>query len=831
MDQTEIANFTQALSQLGATLRSNAGAVGQSMARLRTEMQRGTGTIQSNAAALQRLMSDFEGLDEAARKSTAGQAMLAEQTRMASQVMRDASGQLSAGLLKGGLTEAIDYVSKQLFTSIGNYQEGASGIQAAFNNQNAAIESQIRVLERLSSGAALTAETLMLIPNPMARLGALAAGAVAGLADFAKGLSETQKQAFQVFQKEMVITGQSFDIMQKSGLLLQSGFSDARAVAGSLQLNMDELARTVSQNKKELSDFGGSVTGGVRRLKQVGDAFTRLASQGTDLRKDLEYAGYSQQEQTEGMIDYMDMLNRTGRLRGMSDEQIAKQGAEYLKNLKAISAYTGEDAKQAQARAQAASEQLAVQAKLRKSQDPQAMEKFQAMIKMMPKDMEKGMQQMVAFDGTVVDKNLNILFAQSPTRKRMLDEAYADLSSGLYTQEELQARQEKRMKANAKALEDEALAMGPSLGVANLATGQLGEVVTMAQNQVKESQKGQASLIDQLGTTTEQMKMFSQQVDATGKAIDPLRESAIRASRAMREDLPSFIQATGNAMNEYIQNTFAKQGVDGMAKAIQAANKEAIKLIQEGAKAVASDTTKPVLGPGGRVAEAISGAVDYLIEATKKLSSASGNLLRATERLPGRAGGTPGTGKLIEDFGSGQLLIGHGREGMFTEDQLLNLVKGVNSSGIVSGMQAMAEKNSANFSAMYEKLATSVVQEPKTEINVAAPTPQSDNFQNIGNQLKDSFTQSMAAFQQQKLQITNPVTDETESKILVETIQEAFAGQNGFNQMLSNLKGQLETDSGQQIAVLKEQVTKLEDLLSAMQDNVDYSKRIADNIA
>jgi len=224
-------------------------------------------------------------------------------------------------------------------------------------------------------------------------------------------------------------------------------------------------------------------------------------------------------------------------------------------------------------------------------------------------------------------------------------------------------------------------------------------------------------------------------------------------------------------------------------------------------------------------------AVDYLIEATKKLSSASGNLLRATERLPGRAGGTPGTGKLIEDFGSGQLLIAHGREGMFTEDQLLNLVKGVNSSGIVSGMQAMAEKNSANFSAMYEKLATSVVQEPKTEINVAAPTPQSDNFQNIGNQLKDSFTQSMAAFQQQKLQIANPVSDETESKILVETIQEAFAGQNGFNQMLSNLKGQLETDSGQQIAVLKEQVTKLEDLLSAMQDNVDYSKRIADNIA
>jgi hypothetical protein len=153
IDPADIQNFTAALNQLGATLRSNAGAVGGSMARLRTEMQRGTGTVQSNAAALQRLISDFETLDEVTRKSTAGQNMLAEQTRMASQIMRDSVGQMSAGLAKGGLAEAVDYVTKQLFTSVQNYQEGASGMQSAFNNQNAAIDSQIRILERLSSGA------------------------------------------------------------------------------------------------------------------------------------------------------------------------------------------------------------------------------------------------------------------------------------------------------------------------------------------------------------------------------------------------------------------------------------------------------------------------------------------------------------------------------------------------------------------------------------------------------------------------------------------------------------------------------------------------------
>ena len=465
MDQ-DIQNLLVSFNQLGASLRSNAGSVGQSMARLRTEIQRGTGTVQSNAAALQRLISDFENLDEETRKSSMGVRMLSEQTAMAGQIMRNSIGEMSAGLVKGGLGEAVDYVTKQLYTSIANYQDGATGMQAAFNNQNAALESQIKILERLSSGATLTAEALMLIPHPMARFGAMVAAGVAGLSGLAKQLSEKQLEAFKVFQKEMTITSQSFDIMQKSGVLFQSGFADVRATAGALQLNMDELSRTVAQNKKELSDFGGSVTGGVRKLKQVGDAFTRLASQGKDLRKDLEYAGYSQQEQTEGMIDYMDMLNRTGRLRSMTDEQIATEGTEYLKVQKAITAYAGADAKARQKAAQEASEQLAVQAKLRKSQDPKAMEKFQTLAGMMPAEMTKALSQMVATGGSVIDKDLNILFAQSPTRKRMMDEAYADLNSGLFTQAELVERQEQRMKKYGSALEQEALAMGDGIALA-----------------------------------------------------------------------------------------------------------------------------------------------------------------------------------------------------------------------------------------------------------------------------------------------------------------------------------------------------------------------------
>jgi hypothetical protein len=168
------------------------------------------------------------------------------------------------------------------------------------------------------------------------------------------------------------------------------------------------------------------------------------------------------------------------------------------------------------------------------------------------------------------------------------------------------------------------------------------------------------------------------------------------------------------------------------------------------------------------------------------------------------------------------------KETILTDSQLMNLIKGVSSSSAVSGMQSMSEKNNANFAAMIENIATPSA--PKTEVTVTAPVTQKDNFENVNNQLKDSFTQSMAAFQQQQLQAdAKPAADDTQASKLVETIQEVFSGQNGFNQMLSNLKGQLETDNGKQIAVLQEQVTKLEEMIAAIGDSEGYLKRLADN--
>jgi hypothetical protein len=754
MADPQIQQLLQAFGQLtGAAGNSRASltAASQAMARLRTEMQRGTGTVQGQTAALQSSISQFAALDSATQKTAAGQQLLAQQAQAASQIFREAAGTMTAAVLKGGLAEAISYVTKQIFTSIGSYQEGASGIQTAFNMQNAAMESQIKILDRLSSGATIAAETLALIPNPYARIAAGAAGLVAGIAGVGKGFTELQATGMQALQKEMTTTTMTFDIMQKNGVLFAGGMTQMRETSGEMQLNLNEFAGVVGNSKKELMDFGNSVVGGVKKVRNVSLAFTDLAKRGFDYRKELERAGYSQQEQTEGTIQYMDMLNKSGQLRKMSDEQIAIGATEYLKNLKAISAFTGEDAKSAQARAKQAGEQLAVQAKLEKM-GAGASERFQSAVKVMGPEMQKGLQQMVATNGTIVDKNLNILLAASPTRKKLLDDTYADMSNSALSAAEVNERYQQRVKENADALKKEGLEMGESIGTVSLLTGGLGEVTSMAEKQVDLGRKGEAAReaeIAQLGTTTEQMRKM------VTEGIDPFKDTIVNAERQMREGLPRMMELLTSYATEYNKRMKGGEGPAGMLKEQQA---DLIKSIKA---ALEASSKGPAIEPGGKASQLANDAFSGLLGVVNKLSTVVGKMETAMDRLLRRNKGSLGeTGKIFENFGAGTLVELHGIESVMKPSDVQALLENA-QMGTLKALPAPAETATASEDA---------------------------------NKMSEAVTST-----------------------------------------LTNLATQMTNTSQMQIGKMDELIsamrdkTILEDMLAAMQDQVGYTKRIADN--
>jgi hypothetical protein len=707
MADPQIQQLLQAFQQLTGTAgnaRASMAAASQSMARLRTEMQRGTGTVQSQTAALQSSISQFAALDTATQQSAAGQKLLAQQAQAASEIFRDAAGSMTASVLKGGLAEAINYVTKQITTTIGSYQEGASGIQTAFNMQNAAMESQIQILNRLSSGAEVAATTLALIPNPIARLVAGLAGGTSALMAFAAQAGTKTLEGMKMLEKETTITAMSFDVLQKNGVLFGGGMLQMRETSGELRLNLNEFSKVVSHSRKELTDFGGSTVGGVKKLRNVGLALDQLATEGKDLRRNLLLSGISYEEQTEGMVQFMDMMNKTGKLRGMTDKEIAETGAKYLITQKAIAAFTGEEAKQAQARAKQAAEQGAVRVKLEKM-GGEAAQKFRLLSEQVGPDMTKALQQMLVTGGSVVDKNLNIMLANSPTRKKILDQVYADLNAGTISADETISRYQELVKANAENLKAEGDSMAETFGTISALDKGMDAQTKMAQDQQDLAARGLAARekeVAGIGNTVEQMKLLSTNMDGLGRVIDPLRESMVKAEQVTREQLPALMnQLTGpmaaftNALPQQMKDQFKNQAdlTKGLIEFIGSRKGE-------------------ITQPGGKVAESFNKVGDVLLGTVKSLSGVVDKMGTIADRiiskLPGRATGSLGTtGKLFEDFGEGTLVKLHGVESVMTPKNVKDLLENA-QAGVMKGIQTetTAVESAAESSQLTSTLST-----------------------------------------------------------------------------------------------------------------------------
>jgi hypothetical protein len=768
MTEAEVQQALQALAQLGAAAGNTRGgiaAVGQSMARLRMEMQRGTGTVQGNTQALQRLMTDFDMLDRTTKSSAAGQAMLAEQTKMASQIMRDAAGQMSGAFVKGGVIEAISFFKNQVFAAAESYTSGVSGTTAALRQQQVGIQSNIDILNRLSNGAQLAAEMLALIPNPAARFGTVIMGGSAALLATFKAEEETRKEAYGLLGQELTATTIAYQTQIKAGVAYSKGMTGLREVSNELRLNMAESTNVITKNKEQLVQFGGSVTGGVLRMRRVNTELNGLTEGTESVRTKLYRLGISYEDQSQGIIDYMALQQQSGALETKTSKQLAEESAKYMVNMKALSARTGEDAKAAQARAQAASEQLAVQAKLRQSSDPKAMEKFQTMIKGMPADMQKGMQQMTAFDGTIVDKNLNILLSQSPTRKKVLDEAFDDFQTGLYTSAQLEERQAERMRKYGADLEKEGLEAGSSLGAMNLATGGMAEVTTMLQDQVKLGQKAQNDLAREVGTTTQQFERLKKE------GTDPLLDSVIKLDTRFREALspeyskaftqaitsmvtkgggeksaiPSLQQQNEMAMKNTLQALEALKFLDGIPSAFQSIQNVVTKN---------SETTQTVT-------TSMTGVSTNFLTASTTLSGAADKFNTAVDRF-GRVP-SAATGGILEGPKSGFLAQLHGTEAVIP----------------------LGDGNS---------------------VNVA--------FKNPAGMLENLSAK------------TNSESGNTEKMV-----GDLFNSPNLMTTSLTDLKNIMSADSQATQSLMKQYTDKMDELIAAVNDNEDYLKRIADNIA
>lgn len=428
--------------------------------------KKGKKTYAQTVQDLGRISNAIDEVDvstlKTAQQIEAYENLMAKRTAMGKELMGEA---LKKGMIQSvgtGVAAVFTFMKAQLMTGIRGLQGDASATQVAADLMTAGIDSAAAGVSNVAGVAKGVGSALMAIPHPAAQVAGALTGLVADVVNAgAKQAAEIAKFAVEVVSKELEKTVKSFNQASAAGAVFANGLTGLRESAKAAGLTQDQYSKIIANNAEAMANFGGSVTDGAKKLGSVTSKF------GEGTQKTLLKLGVSIEDQAEGTANYLSMLQQTGNLRGKSDEQLARESANYLVNLKAISAFTGEDAKAAQKRAKDAAMQGAVRAKL-DDLGGSATEKFQNSIATMPASLQKAAQQMLAY-GEVTDAELAASLAQMPGAMELLKKTVGDVSSSTVSANDALDNFQRNAKDLAPTMKAESKAVMQVAGTAALA--------------------------------------------------------------------------------------------------------------------------------------------------------------------------------------------------------------------------------------------------------------------------------------------------------------------------------------------------------------------------
>jgi hypothetical protein len=219
----------------------------------------------------------------------------------------------TAGTAKGA--EAVVALASSAMAAGKAMLDGKKGA-AAFNS----------TLDGLSTAATAAGAALALM---VPVIGPLVAGVVLATKAFIKYTQAANEMADKLY------TGYSG--LAKSGAAASDGMTGVKNGAQKLGLSMDELSdyvQIVSENSKDLANFGGSVYKGRQALENMGKAMEPA-------RESMLKMGLMPKDIAEGMAGYLRTQTRLGNAQKMSVDQLAEGARKYLIEQDALTKLTG----------------------------------------------------------------------------------------------------------------------------------------------------------------------------------------------------------------------------------------------------------------------------------------------------------------------------------------------------------------------------------------------------------------------------------------------------------------------------------------------------------
>jgi len=244
------------------------------------------------------------------------------------------------------------------------------------------------------------------------------------------------KAGNEMMSAEFQMTTKVMADMAKSGAGFAGGMTEMRQIANESGIGIEQFGKVIANSRDSITGMGLSATEATTRLsKGMGALATTFGKGGSSLRGEMLALGYSYEEQGEIMAQYAANERAAGRLKHMTDTELAQGTAQYAKDLKVLADITGKDAKKAMDDARSASLEADIMAQL---SDKEA-EKFQKSYAAMPDTLKKGFLEFVASGGQVIaDSSTNIAMAQNSKIKDIFTTGFSGIKDASKTAQQVQ---------------------------------------------------------------------------------------------------------------------------------------------------------------------------------------------------------------------------------------------------------------------------------------------------------------------------------------------------------------------------------------------------------
>lgn len=379
---------------------------------------------------------NFDDLDKALEKATDAVEVSAiqEQKKEILKAVAMKTGITAAANFASGMIKAANMIldaSRAFELSI---QSGASGIEAGTQNLIASIQANKQIQDTQADLIKDVSGGLGLLAGAFGKWGKIIGGIVTLLgplvSSFMKFENDQEAKAAEhrakLYGEELKKTEENYNKITAAGAMFVNGMGEMRAQAANAGMRVKDFGEMIKNSTASLANMGMGLAQAAQRIGGVSRVLRT-----SDLGMQLRNLGLNAQEQAEAAASAAANLNASGRLRSMSDSQVAQVTVAYTKDLKILQGITGEDAKKKMEEARVRSMEADLMAQTLAKGGPMAMEKLRNQLATMPESMKKGYMEFVSTGGTAVaDAATNVAIAQNPKIMAQYQQMFQTLGNG-----------------------------------------------------------------------------------------------------------------------------------------------------------------------------------------------------------------------------------------------------------------------------------------------------------------------------------------------------------------------------------------------------------------